>query len=89
MSSDMFDFGFTAVTEEELEVVQKAAAQVQETTQSASEYQERLQNLYNAIVPLLQNLKKNPDKNYIYWPNRTTKIEEFESHIQKIAGYGV
>jgi hypothetical protein len=84
----MFDFGFTAVTEDELEVVQQAAAQVQNSSASASEYQERLQNLYNAVIPLLQNLKKNPDKNYIYWPNRTAKIEEFETHIQKITGYG-
>jgi hypothetical protein len=84
----MWDFGFTAVTEDELEVVQKAAAQVQDSTASASDYQEKLQNLYNAVIPLLQNLKKNPDKNYIYWPNRTAKIEEFETHIQQITGYG-
>jgi len=84
----MFDFGFTAVTEDELEVVQQAAAQVQETSASASDYQERLENLYNAIIPLLQNLKKNPEKSYIHWPNRSAKIEEFETHIQKIAGYG-
>lgn len=84
----MFDFGFTAVDEDELDVVQKAAAQVQDSTASASDYQERLQNLYNAVIPLLQNLKKNPDKNYIYWPNRTSKIEEFETHIQQITGYG-
>ena len=86
--SDMFDFGFTAVTEQELEAVQKASAQVQQTAQSASEAQDKLNKLYNAILPLLGNLKKNPEKDYIYWPNRAKKVEEFENHIQKIVGYG-
>jgi len=46
--------------------------------------QTRLDNLYNAIQPLLTNLKKNPEKEYILWPNRLDKIEEFESYIQNI-----
>ena len=45
---------------------------------------EILNNLYNAILPLLSNLKKNPEKEYILWPNRTEKIEEFEDHISQI-----
>ena len=40
--------------------------------------------LYNAITPLLSNLKKNPEKEYILWPNRLKKVEEFEDYIQKI-----
>ena len=75
--ADMFDFGFTAVDEEELEAVQKV-------TVAATSVEDRLNNLYNAIVPLLNNLKKNPEKDYILWPNRLTKVEEFEDHLQKI-----
>jgi hypothetical protein len=75
--SDMFDFGFTAVDEDELEAVQKVSA-------TASSAEERLNNLYNAIVPLLNNLKANPEKVYILWPNRLAKGEEFEDHLQKI-----
>jgi hypothetical protein len=75
--SDMFDFGFTAVDEDELEAVQKVSA-------TASSAEERLNNLYNAIVPLLNNLKANPEKDYILWPNRLAKVEEFEDHLQKI-----
>jgi hypothetical protein len=26
----------------------------------------------------------NPEKEYILWPNRLKKVEEFEDHIQKI-----
>ena len=47
-------------------------------------YQKQLDDLYNAIVPLLNNLKKNPQKEYILWPNRLKKVEEFETHLQKI-----
>jgi len=75
--SDMFDFGFTAVDENELEAVQSVTA-------SASSTEERLNGLYNAIIPLLNNLKKNPEKDYILWPNRLAKVEEFEDHLQKI-----
>jgi hypothetical protein len=75
--SDMFDFGFTAVDENELEAVQTVTA-------SASSTEERLNGLYNAIIPLLNNLKKNPEKDYILWPNRLAKVEEFEDHLQKI-----
>lgn len=75
--SDMFDFGFTAVDESELDAVQ-------ETAKAASSVEERLDKLYNAIVPLLNNLKKNPEKDYILWPNRLAKVEEFEDVINKI-----
>jgi len=75
--SDMFDFGFTAVDEHELDAVK-------EVSQTATSTEERLNNLYNAIVPLLNNLKKNPEKDYILWPNRLAKVEEFEDHLQKI-----
>jgi len=86
MANDLldFDFGFTAVDENELEVVQQAQASVASTTASVSETQEKLDTLFNAVQPLLNNLKQNPEKEYILWPNRLEKIEQFEDHIQKI-----
>jgi len=75
-----FDFGFTAVDENELEVAQKAVA----ASENASATEEKLNNLYNAILPLLSNLKKNPEKDYIYWPNRVEKVEQFETLIANI-----
>ena len=75
--SDMFDFGFTAVDESELDSVQ-----IQKN--AATSIEERLDSLYNAIIPLLNNLKKNPEKEYILWPNRLDKVEEFETFITKI-----
>ena len=79
-----FDFGFTAVDETELEAVQKTESKLESTSDKAAELETKLNNLYNAILPLLTNLKKNPEKEYILWPNRTEKIEEFEDHISKI-----
>lgn len=35
-----------------------------------------LKELEQLIMPLLVNLMKNPEKEYIYWPNRTAKIQE-------------
>ena len=75
--ADIFDFGFTAVDEDELDAVV-------ETTKAATSYEERLDKLYNAIIPLLNNLKKNPEKEFLKWPNRLEKVEQFETHITNI-----
>jgi hypothetical protein len=82
--SDIFDFGFTAVTEDELASVEISKKIADESVATAEELEARLNNLYNAIVPLLNNLKKNPEKDYILWPNRLQKVEEFEEHLLKI-----
>ena len=84
MSDDLFDFGFTAVDEDELEAVQKVTQKAAAVESTATTTQEKLDKLYNAVVPLLNNLKKNPEKEYILWPNRLTKVEAFEDHLQKI-----
>ena len=76
----MEDFGFTAVTEDELDVAKQANA----ASGTAKENEEKLKKLYNAIKPLLENLKKNPEKEYILWPNRIGIIEKFEGHLADI-----
>jgi vacuolar-type H+-ATPase subunit E/Vma4 len=87
MSDELFDFGFTAVDESELNSYQQASeaeAKVKETTQAVNATQEKVDSLYNAIQPLLDNLKKNPEKEYILWPQRLQKIEQFETYLQGI-----
>ena len=79
-----FDFGFTAVDENELEAVQSVKTTATTTATELAEAEAKLGKLYNAILPLLSNLKKNPEKEYILWPNRTQKIEEFEDVIASI-----
>ncbi len=80
----IFDFGFTAVDEDELEAVQTTQVKVKETEQSARALQNKIDELYNAITPLLNNLKKNPEKEYILWPDRLNKVEQFEDYLTSI-----
>ena len=40
------------------------------------QYTTRMREVEKLIMPLLLHLKKNPSKEYIYWPNRTAKIDE-------------
>jgi hypothetical protein len=84
--ADIFDFGFTAVNEDELSSVEISKKIAQESSATAEQLQDRLDKLYNAITPLLNNLKKNPEKEYILWPDRLKKVEEFETYLQKIYG---
>lgn len=82
--ADIFDFGFTAVDETELQAVQDAQKAVGDVEVTAKTTQEKIDKLYNAIVPLLNNLKANPEKEYILWPDRLKKVEEFETYLQGI-----
>lgn len=70
-----FDFGFTTVSED---VFQQAEAVVQEGSAKA-------EAMYKAVLPLLNNLIKDADKNaYIHWPNRAEKIEAFKKKLLTI-----
>ena len=96
MSNDTFDFGFTSTTVEELEFIQQSKSNHAEETDllfnqidmekktNAANVQ-KLEKLYNAILPLLTNLEKDSEtKEYLYWPNRGAKIEEFRQHLKSI-----
>ena len=84
MADDIFDFGFTIVDEDELDTVQDALATTNVAATTAKVTQDTLDKLYNAIIPLLNNLKSNPEKSYILWPDRLAKVEAFEDHLTKI-----
>ena len=96
MSNDTFDFGFTATTVEELDFIQQSKSNHAEETDllfnqidvekkiNAANVQ-KLEKLYNAILPLLTNLEKDADtRDYIYWPKRGQKIEEFRQLLKGI-----
>ena len=68
--SDIDDFGFSAVSEEEYNQVLNEADQTVET------YKAKLAELEKLIVPFLVKLIKTADKEYIYWPNRKPQIEK-------------
>lgn len=56
--------------------------EVEERTKATrDECKEKLQAVERMILPLLTNLMKNPEKEYIHWPNRSDKIS---AQIDKI-----
>ena len=79
-----FDFGFTAMTEDELSIVQESKAQAESASQTAEQASAKAQIMYEAIIPLLNNLKANPEKDYIYWPNRYEKLDTFADKLHQI-----
>jgi len=53
-------------------------------TKKELDYKDRLIECEKLILPLLQNLMKNEDKEYIYWPNRKAIITSQIDRIQKV-----
>ena len=85
--TNAFDFGFddiTSVNLDELEEIRVVRREVEAREGEASDLQVRLDNIYKAIQPLLNNLKSDPTKDYIYWKDRLPKIEAFEAHLAKL-----
>lgn len=70
MSIEYNDFGFTAMDADELASVD---TKIVEKTTTATEV---IKNLDDFIRPLLENLAKDSDKDYIYWPNRVDIINK-------------
>lgn len=74
---DDFDFGFTTVSEAD---INDAA-----TEKVSVEVQNKAEAIYKMILPLLKNLEKDADKNeYIHWPNRKEKIQMFIKKLDEV-----
>jgi hypothetical protein len=81
---ELNDFGFTSIEENDLDAVRVATEQFEVALQQIKTVDNRAKSLYDAILPLLNNLKTNPERDYIFWPNRTSKIEAFEEKLANI-----
>jgi hypothetical protein len=81
-----FDFGFSfAEDTSQIRVeVDRLEAEQQNHQQTIDELNKRIQELYTAILPLLDNLSRDPDKPSILWPDRATKIEAYKKKLQAI-----
>jgi hypothetical protein len=51
------------------------------------EARSKLHEVENLILPLLYNLQKNPDKEYIHWPNRKDIIQKQIDKILEVTNY--
>ena len=78
MSVEYNDFGFTAMDAEELASVD---TKIVEKTTSATEVIDKMDNF---IRPLLENLMKDSDKDYIYWPNRSDILQKKINELNEI-----
>jgi len=118
--SDDFDFGFTMVDEDEIEVSSSPSAPVQaevssdqmdalmdkldrleariisaDNSEMINDHRQlveadvagKLRDVEDLIMPLLLNLKKNPEKDIIKWPNRTAIIDRQIEKIKAITRY--
>jgi hypothetical protein len=47
----------------------------------------KLQEVEQMILPLLYNLQKNPEKEYIHWPNRKDIIQKQIERITQVTRY--
>jgi hypothetical protein len=87
------DFGFSLVSEQELKaheemlkkkveeqsrIVQQTAKKMEDT---AAQSLNKLYQLRSMIMPLLNNLAKDPEKTYILWPDRAERIQTFIAKI--------
>ena len=47
----------------------------------------KLRDVEDLVLPLLYNLQKNPEKEYIHWPNRTAIIDKQIERIKAVTRY--
>ena len=75
-----FDFGFSSISEEDFIAREdKAVANAVEGVQN------KVEKMYNMVLPLLNNLAKDGHTNaYIHWPNRNEKIDQFKKKLLDI-----
>jgi hypothetical protein len=70
MKEEEDDFGFSIVDESEIP--------------RTDNWEKKFNDLKKMIMPLLENLMANPEKDYILWPNRVEKIKSFISKMDKL-----
>tara|TARA_R110000851_G_scaffold141324_2_gene279155 strand:- start:5029 stop:5280 length:252 start_codon:yes stop_codon:yes gene_type:complete len=76
MSDDnIYDFGFSLMTETEIKQEELKLKKIVEKESY------KLDKVREMITPFLTNLMKDPEKEYIYWPERKEKVELFLKQI--------
>jgi hypothetical protein len=79
-----FDFGFTAVTEEEVKNSVDVYSDVVLWKARAEKERQDKEKMFSMIMPLLNNLRRNPESEYIHWKDRDVKIKEFGEKLTDI-----
>lgn len=79
------DFGFTepVVVEDYIKQNTAQSEQVKTLRKQNKDLDNRLQTLYNTIIPFLERIKAGGEKD-IHWPNRAQQIETFQQKLTNI-----
>ena len=80
-NEDEFDFGFSFSNE--LDELKETAKQ---SSDDVLIYKNKMTQMYKMIDVLLKNLSADPEKNTIYWPDRSEKISQFRQKLNEIIG---
>lgn len=80
------DFGFSSMELSAVRALPEVTGDLKDNIGKAvteqSKADARTKDMFNAIMPLLDNLLKDSDKNpYINWPNRAEKIQAFKQKL--------
>ena len=67
-SNSYNNFGFSLVSEKEIKSREE-------------KLEEKVEGLYGMIMPFLENLSKDDQKEYIHWPNRVPQVKAFIEEI--------
>lgn len=70
--------------EQKLEEMMSQVASSNIASGTESEMKDKIRQLEAIIVPLLNNLLKTADKDYIYWPKRREAVEKQLQHVLEI-----
>lgn len=77
------DFGFSLVENSEKQLKYKEE-DINIITALKDLREKTIKEIIDLVVPLLDNLAKDPEKD-IRWPNRDVKLKEFKEKLLKIA----
>ena len=83
--TEVNDFGFSIVNGDDVNEVLGLKTEIDRLEDRADYWKERAEQMLEMLAPFFDNLRKNPEKDYIYWPNRVTKIKEFEDKLRDVA----
>ena len=86
------DFGFSTISEADLkhhefmarEEANDAKSKLASFEKQDGPNRQKLKAMYSLIMPLLKNLKANPQNEIIKWPNREAKINEFIAKLDQL-----
>lgn len=78
------DFGFSAIDMPEDKLIEESVSEIERLTKDNKSLARRLSGMRKEIDKLITNLEKNPEKEYIKWPNRDSAIARFREKLDEI-----